>query len=217
MNAVVQPKEIDISDLLGKRTNVTEQVDRAQCTNDEDEGKCNDLLKIIKNMIKMADDDRKAAGEWFRNMLAEINGKYKDEITDPLEKAKAKLESIIKPYALQKLKKRQEEERLAREALERAALEKAAKAETPEAADQVIETAVKASERVHQPTTVRSTYGAVTSSRIKYVFQLEDLSQVPRKYLMLDDSKVRKAINGEKRVESIPGIKIIEDVQITSR
>jgi hypothetical protein len=220
MNAVVQPKEIDISELLGKRTSITEQVARAQVTNDDEESRANDLLKIIKNMIKSAEEERMSAGKWFRDKLAEINAKYKDEITAPLEVAKTKLEGLIKPYALEKLKKRQEEERLAREKLEQEAIEKARALEKQgkhEDADEVLETAEKAVDRIHQPTTVRSTYGAVTSSRIVYKFEVEDLNKVPREYLVLDESKVRKAINGDNRVTEIPGIKIVEDVQITSR
>lgn len=217
MSAVMQPQEIDISKLLGKKVELTEMVDRAQVTNDDEEGRANDLLKIIKSAIKVADEERTGAGEWFRNKVNEINAKYKDEVIAPLTAAKDKLEKLIKPYALKKIQIQRENERIARENLEREALEKASKAATPEAQNQIIETAVKASERVSAPTTVRGSYGSVTSSRIVYKFEVEDLSQVPREYLVLDESKVRKAINGDKRVESIPGIKIVEDVQLTSR
>lgn len=216
MNAMLQPQEIDISKLLGKKVELTEMVERAQVTNDDEESRANDLLKIIKSAIKSAEDERKGAGEWFRNKLSEINLKYK-EVTDALEVAKEKLEKLIKPYALGKLKKKQDEEKAAREKLEREALENAAKAETPQAAEQVMNTAIKAADRIEKPSTVRGAYGSVTSSRIVYKFEVEDLSQVPREYLMLDESKVRKAINGENRVQSIPGIKIVEDVQLTSR
>lgn len=217
MNAVLQPQDIDISKLLGKKVELTEMVDRAQVTNDDEEGRANDLLKIIKVAVKTADDERKGATEWFRNKVQEINDKYTIDVIAPLIVAKDKLEQLIKPYALDKIKKKQEEERLAREAVERTALEMAEKAKTPEAAEQAINMGVKASDRIAKPSTVRGSYGSVTSSRIVYKFEVEDLSHVPREYLVLDESKVRKAINGDKRVESIPGIKIIEDVQLTSR
>jgi hypothetical protein len=217
MNAQVQPGVIDITQLLTRKVEITDMVARAQVTNDDEEKRANDLLKIIKNAIKAADEERKGAVEWFNTKVKEINSKYKDEIIGPMEAAKVKLEALIKPFTMLKLKAQQEADRLMREALERQALEDAQSAATPEAADQMIETAVKASDRIGKPATVRSAYGAVTSSRIVYKFELEDLDQVPREYLVLDESKVRKAINGEKRVESIPGIKIIEDVSLTSR
>lgn len=220
MNAVMQPQEIDISQLLATRANIMDQISRAKVTNEKEEKDANDLLKIIKNAIKSADEERSSAGEWFRNKVTEINAKYKTEVIEPLTAAKDSLEKLIKPYALEKLKKRQEDERLAREKLEREAIDKARELEKKgdhEGADLALETAEKAVDRIAQPTTVRSTYGAVTSSRIVYKFALEDLSKVPREYLMLDETKIRKAINGDDRVKEIPGITIIEDVQITSR
>lgn len=217
MNAVLQPQEIDISKLLGQNSEIIEQVERAQITNDKEESDGNDLLKIAKNLRKAADEERAATVKPFNDGVKSINTRYKEQIIGPLDEAIAKLESKIKPYALKKIQIQRENERIARENLEREALEKASKAETPEAQNQIIETAVKAADRIEKPNTVRGSYGSVTSSRIVYKFEVEDLSQVPREYLVLDESKVRKAINGDKRVESIPGIKIVEDVQLTSR
>jgi hypothetical protein len=214
--ALKQPSELDLTTITVEKNELIEQAGRVVVENDQQEALAGDLLKMVKSAIKKAEEERTKIVKPFNDGVKAINLKYK-EITEPLEAAKEKIERAMRPYALQKIKKQQEEERLAREALEAQALEKAAQAETPEAAEEVISTAVVASERVAQPSTVRGTYGSVTSKRIKYTFEVVDVEQIPRAYLLPDEKKIRAAINGENRVTDIPGVKIVEDVQFSSR
>lgn len=213
---LVQPNQLDLSKITLEKNELLDQSTRVVVTNDDQERLAGDLLKMVKNLIKAAEDERTTIVKPFNDGVKAINLKYKD-ITGPLEIAKANIEKALKPYALKKLQDLREKERLAQQELEKKALEEAAQAPTQEAAEEVLNTAVAAVERIPQASTVRGQYGSVTSKRIKYGFEIVDVEKIPREYLVVDEKKVRAAINGDPRVSDIPGVKIVEDVQFSSR
>lgn len=54
---------------------------------------------------------------------------------------------------------------------------------------------------------------AVSSASVRYKFSVLNLADVPLEYLMIDESKVNKAINGKNRVTAIAGLEIIEETK----
>ena len=54
-----------------------------------------------------------------------------------------------------------------------------------------------------------------TGSRVAWKFTIEDESKVPREYLMVDEKKIRQAVNAGER--KIAGVRIEEDIIITRR
>lgn len=223
--AMAMPTELDLTAILGQKNELISQAGRVVVTNDEQEKLAGDLMKMVKNVIKAADTERLSGTLWFRTKVDEINARYNTEVINPLKDALAKIEKAMKPYALDKIKKQREEERLARVALENKALEQAAAADTPEEAEQVMTTAVKAADRIEQSTTVRGTYGSVTSKRIKFKYEVNDHVVVPREYIAeikLDKKKLDQLMESQVEkhgglIPNIPGITITEDVQFSSR
>lgn len=158
-----------------------------------------DILKLCKNKIKEIDEERKT-------------------YTDPLEKSKkliiAKAKQIIKPieeyinkitkemgnyYLLEEKKRQEEQKRLEEEAIKNA---------KPEDIDIIVPIVES----------IKTTHGEVsTTTGIKYnEFEIIDETLIPREYLMVDESKIKTAIN-KGGVKSIDGIKIIENVRFTNR
>lgn len=75
-----------------------DQADRCLIKDQEDLSKAFDLLKLIKVKIKRSDDERKELVAGFNDGLKKINGKYKENITSHLEKAKDLIEKKLEQY-----------------------------------------------------------------------------------------------------------------------
>lgn len=214
----IAKKSVGLSELVTKAVNIAEQTSAAVVTNDDDEQKGFDLLKIIKTTIAKAEAERKATTLEAREFTAAVNDRYKDEVTAPLNKAKRLIESKLEPYALKKLKAQQEATRIERQRIEDEALEAAESSEdSAEKVDMVLDKAANQSAKVSFGAPVRSDYGATTSTKLVYTFEVTDLSQVPAKYLVLNESLVKKEINASlDRVRKIPGLTIVEGVRMRS-
>jgi hypothetical protein len=208
--------KVDLTKISIQKDELIDQASRVVVENDEQEKLAGDLLKMVKNAIAAAEEERTGIVKPFNDGVKNINAKYK-EITGPLETAKEQIEKAMKPYALKKLNEQEERERLAQVALENQAVEQAAAAPTQEKAEEVLNTAVAAVGRIHQSSSTRGHYGSVTNKQKKYKFEIIDVEQIPRAYLVPDEKKIRAAINGKDRVKEIPGVKIVEDVQFSSR
>lgn len=57
--------------------------------------------------------------------------------------------------------------------------------------------------------------GTVRGLTKRWTFEVEDLSQVPREYLQLDEKKIREAISAGTRI--LPGLRIYQDESISLR
>ena len=112
----------------------------------------------------------------------------------------ARIEAKMTSWFLEEDKKRQEEQkRLEEEAVANA---------TPNQNDIIVPV-------VESAKTVRSS--VATTSAIKYnEYEVVNEMEVPREYLMIDDKKIKEAIN-KGQVTEIKGLKIIETARLTSR
>lgn len=63
----------------------------------------------------------------------------------------------------------------------------------------------------------RSESGAVADLKEEWTFELVDIAEVPRDWLMVDERKVRAAIRGPDGLRSIPGLRIHPEPRTTVR
>jgi len=59
--------------------------------------------------------------------------------------------------------------------------------------------------------------GAVASLKANWTYEVLDIAQVPREWLMIDDRKVRAAIRAEDGLRDIPGLRIYDDARTVVR
>mgnify|MGYP007083423593 CR=1 FL=1 len=157
-------------------------------TNQDEYTQCADVMKMCKQKIKEVDDERKTFTAPLDEAKKRIMAKAK-EITEPLENYISKLEKAMGVWYLE-------------EAIAKAQAEQST---SPDIIVPVVESVKTTKGQVS--TTTGTTYND---------FELVDLNLVPREYLMLDESKVKEAIN-RGGVKEISGIKIEEKVRFTSR
>lgn len=183
-----------------------------------------DALKVRMSNLLTAFQRRKADEE---RRVREAAAAEARRIAD--EEARLAREAARK--AAEEKRAAEEAERLAREASTRAEREAARLAR--EAADAAAEAAREAKDRASvakqeanvsrsdatvkaaELTRSRSDLGAVASLRTTWAFELEDLDEVPRSYLSLNDGAVRAAIKSATTKDGkcslkIPGIRIYE-------
>lgn len=64
---------------------------------------------------------------------------------------------------------------------------------------------------------VRGNTGSVTGIQQHWVFEVEDLDKVSRKYLIIDEKMVNAAIKGKHGARDIPGLRIYDKGKVTTR
>lgn len=167
-------------------------------SNQEEYTQAGDVMKLCKNKIKEIDEERKLYTQPLDESKKRIMAKAKS-ITEPLEKYVEKISKAMGEWYLAEEKRRQEEQKK----LEEQAIKEAG--DSPDVIVPIVES-------------VKTTRGQVsTTTGIKYNdFEIVDEALIPREYLMVDESKIKEAIN-KGGVKSISGIKITEQVRFTNR
>jgi len=211
------------ADLIARRDELLAGVDRApEKIEDEDMSrKVTDFAKQVKTARKTGESRRKDDKEPHLEAGRTVDGFYKAEITDPLDKAVKTLESRLTVYQRTKMeaeRRRREEE--ARKAAEEAKAREEA-LQTEEDLDSAIaaEEQAKEAERATQAKPaelgqVRGDYG-VSSMRANWTFEITgpvDL-EVLRPYFTQDaiDKAIRAAIKDGVRDPAIRGVRIFKD------
>lgn len=156
-----------------------------------------DVLKACKNKVKELEEERKSYTAPLDESKKRIMAKFK-EVVDPLESYISKVSKAMSDWYVVEEKKRKE----LQAQLEKEAVEKADKT-NPDVIVPVVES-VK---------TTKSGYSTTTMIK-SYTYEVEDLTKVPREYLMVDDKKVKAVIKTGIKVD---GIKIIEEFKPSSR
>ena len=179
-------------------TNLITQASRAVIQDDETLSKGADLQKIIKTQIKKADEERKEYVGPLNSVVKKINGDFKTMVA-PLQKAADALDSKMTAYVREREKIASEKrQRAAREAEELAlkqaeALQAAGRSVE---ADEIISQGASVASAVTAAHTapVRGDYGAVASVRREWTFELEDIAEVPARYLVINAQEIRSDI-----------------------
>ena len=167
--------------------------------NQDDYSRAGDIMKLCKNKLKSLEEERKTYTQPLDKSKKLIMAKFNETI-EPIEKYVEKISDVMGVwYTAEEARRDEEQKRLEAEAIKKA---------KPEDTDVIVPIVES----------IKTSRGAIaTSTAIKYNdFELINLDEVPREYLILDDSKVKNAINDGK-VDAIAGIKIIPKVRFNSR
>lgn len=167
-------------------------------TNEQEYLQAGDVLKLCKKKVKELDEERKTYTAPLDESKKLIMAKFK-ETTEPLEKYIDKLSKVMAEYFVIEEKKRQEEQkRLEAEAINNA---------KPEDCDVIVPVVES----------LKTSKGSIsTTSMVKsYEFEIVNELEIPREYLMVDESKIKKAINAG--VKEMKGILIKEVYKPKSR
>lgn len=161
--------------------------------------KAGDVLKMCKSKVKDLDAERKTYTAPLDESKKLIMAKFK-EVIDPIEAYIAKIDKAMGDWYLVEEKRRQEEQKR---------LEEEAIKNTPIDCPDVIVPVVES---------IKTTRGNVaTNTAIKYYeFEVVNPIDVPKEYWIIDEDKIKKAINAGG-IKQIPGIKIIEKIRFNSR
>ena len=209
-----------IKDIETEAIAIPEQARALQVTSNETYQTAGNMLIQIKGL-------RKKIGEVFRPMKAAAVKAHKavleqERIADaPLVKA----ENIIKPalakwdYDQEQIRRQAEikAQAAAKEAEDKRKLDEAVALEQAgdkEAADEVMDEPVYV-----PPVIVAKTVPKVAGMHFtkRWVFEVTDVSKVPRQYLSINEKAIRKVVEGLKGATQIPGVRAYQTTGVSGR
>ena len=180
-----------------------------------------DLVKLIKQNYKAAEDERKAIVKPFNGGVKAINQRFK-EITEPLAHAEKKVKEAITKFQSELEAQRRKEAEERQRKIEEEALKKASEAEAEGnviAAEMAID---KASRTKVKPQDFRGSQGSLTGAKSsitrRWTFEVEDVRSVcvaRPDLLQINSAKVREEIRDGAR--EIPGLRIYQEESVSVR
>ena len=175
-------------------------------------GEVGDVIKSLKQMFDVIDAERRENyTDPLNKVLKNINAGFK-RLTEPLTTARA---ALVKRRDAVLLAIKQREQKEAEERAQALAAELESNGGT-EAAEAVLNAATTIAPR----TAVRG-IGSVTSGRFKPGFKVVDMSKVPERFLLVDESLVKSEMRTHYRrtgqVLKLPGFETWEEVTGTTR
>jgi len=160
-----------------------------------------DTLSTIAQVKKGLEEKRKEFVAPLNGFVKEINEAFK-ELAKPIDEADRMVRDRVAAYLKAQDDRRKEEARVNALKLEAAEAEARLKGEP-----------VKPVPILHSPAPQRTvTSSGAVGGRKTWKWALEDLSQVPKEYLMLNETLVGKVVGAG--IRAIPGIRIYEDLVV---
>jgi len=196
--------EQSVAVVKGQVTKMQKMIDEYQITDEKSLAVVNDKIALIKQLTKAIEQKKKSFTDPANAILKEARATF-----DPYIKECKNGEVVLKQRAIayhrkQEDERRKEEERIA------ARVEKGTMKE---------ETAMAKLEKIKEPVkTVRTDQGAGLNFRKRRVAVIENPSQVPDEYWIIDEVRVRReAIERDKNgTEQIPGVVVREEDTVAS-
>jgi len=166
---------------------MTKVANEIEVKSPEQESLAYEALGQIKRAIKTIDEERKKITQPLNQSLKAANGMFK-KLSEPFDTADAIIrDKIIKFHCEQEEKARKEQER--REKIQNAH--------------------EKMGHKTYELEEVKPEVSETTTIVKRWTFEILNLKDVPRDYLILDNAKVREAIrNG---IREIPGLRIYQE------
>ena len=160
---------------------LVEQAERAEITTVEESGRGADFLKIVKGVIKRADDYRKGLVEPYNRRIKVINTEIK-KISGPLGQATEIVNKKVLDFALAEQKREAAERKRIEDESAQAALDAAEEAEKSghaDVADQIIELAADSEAPPPPAPTARGGLtGASSSVRMTWVGEVKNIKHL---------------------------------------
>lgn len=221
-NVPVDQKEVlagNYEELLRRQRELLEAANRAPTTCDSDEiaRKLTDFVGQLAAAIAKARDAHRIEKEPHLRAGQAVD-RFFGDIRDPLDVFKKLFERLIGDWQFRKQEAARlaalELERVAREGAERLAAAAMTDADLDDAIAQEDEALMQAAIAAARPLERSRIHGdlATGSLRTTYSYTLVDLTKVPLKFLMLNDSAVKKHIAAsqqDKEPDPVPGLTFI--------
>lgn len=188
-------------------------VDRAVATNDEELGKCGEVVKALRAAEQLVDAVHKAVKEPYLKGGRLVDAE-KNVLIARIAAGRAKVDRVMQDYADEQLKKRRDEE--AARAEQQRKLEELAR-------ENNLEAALPPPPEPERVAPIRSDGGATVSLGVEHIAVIEDITKAFRK--VKDDAKVVEAVQAaiQRIVKAtrgktpIPGVSIVERAKTVSR
>lgn len=172
----------------------------------QDVATATEFLVKVKGRAKRIEELRQFFVKPLNDQVKAINDRFKASLK-PLEEIEAKVKRLISNYTLEQERLRREEERRLQElhAKEMAKQERKAEKTGADFVPSVAPTIAQAAP------TIKTESGKTTTIKV-WKFEIVYAAQVPREYLEVNESLVRKAVQNGAR--EIAGVRIYKDVQV---
>lgn len=183
--------------------------------NQEDMVHATDVLKRIVSKKKEFEATRKALVKPLNDHVGNINLMFKGSIV-PLVKMENEVKGNMLEYrkkeALEIEKKRYEEAERQRKEFEKQQAEKLKEADSRKEKKEIKKEEFEAdTSEIKQDSVVKSESGSVRVKKI-WSFKIEDETQIPARYKIVDERLIRKAI--KDGIREISGIKIFQEERL---
>jgi NADH dehydrogenase/NADH:ubiquinone oxidoreductase subunit G len=214
--AVVKPEDLKIDLVVWHGYSIEAQrtAEAIQIIDDVEEGMAVDALSKIKTFQKQTEEARKTNVEPFNLLVKRVNAMFKP-ISESLDLAEGKIKEKVKFYRMEKERVRQVEEakRLAEYNAKIEAERKAAKEKGEEA--RIIAPPPTIMEA---PQTSRGEVGAATAKKF-WNYEVVDIHALysARPDLVTIEPKRRDILVACGKSQTIPGLRVFEDMQIAAR
>lgn len=185
---------------------ITAEADTYTIQAPQDVAIATEFLVKVKGRAKRIEELRQFFVKPLNDQVKAINDRFKASLK-PLEDVEAKVKRLISNYTLEQERLRHEEERKLQEAHAKE-MAKQEKAADKAGADFVPTIAPTIAQAVP---TIKTESGKTTTVKV-WKFEIVDAAQVPREYLEVNESLVRKAVQAGAR--EIAGVRIYEDIQV---
>lgn len=177
-------------------------------------------LRRIKAFAKEVDEERKSITKNLDDAKTAIMNLFRPAV-DYLTQAESTLKNALTKFLDAEEKKRREEEAIKRKAAEEAAAklreEAAILAKQGEAGHaRALSQQADMLPAMVRADTPQTTLAGVSSSEA-WKFEIIDALLVPREYLMIDETKLRKVVQALKAETNIQGVRVYSERQIAAR
>lgn len=197
---------------------------------DEVQAKTATLVRQMATLITRVEEDRDALAQPLSQAIEFIKDQYRP-FSQSLEGPIKRMREALASYGIQRgVAEQQKRSAAAKRTAERAAAAAERAAETGDdldiigmlRADMHAQAAQdRAGASISELSRVTSDYGASAAVHARWKWEVEDLAQVPREWLMIDASKVsaefRARMVDGKATMQIPGIRVFQDATLTVR
>jgi prophage DNA circulation protein len=175
-------------------------------------------LKTIKGLLNKIETARTRITQPMNQALRAVNEQAREQ-SAPLLTAETKLKRSMGAYTTEQDRLRREEQRKADEAARKQQEQLQAKAVAAAAKGKI----ERAEQLAHQAASVvapviqrEAPKVAGITTREVWKFEVTDPSLVPREYLSVDETKIRRVVQALKGDMQIPGVRIYSDTQIAA-
>ena len=179
-----------------------------------------DDLRRIKTFSKEIDDERKSITRKLDDVKSSIINLFRPAV-DYLTQAESTLKAALTKFLDVEEKKRREEEAIKRKAADEAAEKLRAEAAILASQGEADSARALNQQAAMLPAMVQSdtpqTKLAGVSSTERWTFEITDSTKIPREFLMVDDTKIRKVVQALKGETNIVGVRVFATTQISAR